>query len=184
MWTCKNCGATHIDDSKEFCFECMTPSEIKPLPVITDTKPEIKPLPVITDTKPEIKPLPVIADTKPEIKPLPVIADTKPEIKPLPGIFANSGLSNSGSGVSNSGFENTLTATGWFLLWVGVLVGVFFIWKSGDITKKYESIDTWGEHGYAWSLIIFGIFSIMQGLFMRFILEGVAVIIRLLRRMK
>ncbi len=26
MWTCQNCGATAIDDSKEFCFECMTPS--------------------------------------------------------------------------------------------------------------------------------------------------------------
>jgi hypothetical protein len=34
MWTCKNCGATPIDDSKEICFECMTPSEIKPLRVI------------------------------------------------------------------------------------------------------------------------------------------------------
>jgi uncharacterized membrane protein YvbJ len=32
MWTCKNCGATPIDDSKEFCFECMTPIEIKNTP--------------------------------------------------------------------------------------------------------------------------------------------------------
>ncbi len=34
MWTCKNCGATPIDDSKQISFECMTPSEIKPLRVI------------------------------------------------------------------------------------------------------------------------------------------------------
>ncbi len=31
MWTCKNCGATPIDDSKEFCFECMTPRETQNL---------------------------------------------------------------------------------------------------------------------------------------------------------
>jgi hypothetical protein len=60
-------------------------------------------------------------------------------------------------------------------------VGIFFIWKSGDVTKQYKSIDEWGEHGYSWGLMIFGIFSIMQGLFLRLILEGVAVIIRLLR---
>jgi hypothetical protein len=93
----------------------------------------------------------------------------------------NSGVQDT---VANSGFEDTLTAFGWLLLWLGVLVGVFFIWKSGDITKKYESIDKWGEHGYSWGLMIFGIFSILQGVFLRFILEGVAVIIRLLRRMK
>ncbi len=27
MWTCSRCGATPIDDSREFCFECMTPRE-------------------------------------------------------------------------------------------------------------------------------------------------------------
>ncbi len=29
--------------------------------------------------------------------------------------------------------------------------------------KTHESIDTWDEHGYEWSLIIFGVFSIIQG---------------------
>ncbi len=29
MWTCNYCGATPIDDAKEFCFECMTTRETK-----------------------------------------------------------------------------------------------------------------------------------------------------------
>ncbi len=115
-----------------------------------------------------------VTDAKSEVEPLPVITDTKPEIKPLPVISAN-------SSVSDSGFEDTLTGFGWFFLVVGVSLGIFFIWKSGDITKKYESIDAWGQHGYSWGLMIFGMFSIMQGLFLRLILEGIAEIIRLLR---
>ncbi len=86
--------------------------------------------------------------------------------------------------LADSGFEDTLTIFGWSFLVVGVSFGIFFIWKSGDITKKYESIDAWGEHGYSWSLMIFGIISIMQGLFLRLILEGIAEILRLLRRKK
>jgi hypothetical protein len=50
--------------------------------------------------------------------------------------------------------------------------------------KTHESIDTWGEHGYEWSLIIFGIFSIIQGFFLHSILGAVAEIIRLLRLKK
>jgi hypothetical protein len=118
-----------------------------------------------------------VTDAKSEVEPLPVITDTKPEIKPLTVVPVN-------SSVSDSGFEDTLTGFGWFFLVVGILLGIFFIWKSGDITKKYSSIDGWGEHGYSWSLMIFGMFSIMQGLFLRLILEGIAEILRLLRRKK
>jgi hypothetical protein len=115
-----------------------------------------------------------VADAKLEVEPLPVITDAKPEIKSFPATSVVP---------PNSGYwlEDTLTAFGWVFLVVGILLGVFFIWKSGDVTKKYGSIGDWGEYGYSWSLMIVGIFSIVQGLFLRLILEGIAEILRLLR---
>ncbi len=125
-----------------------------------------------------------VTDTKSEAEPLPVIAEDTPETKPPSPVPAVSVVPANSAYGSPSQFEDTLTAFGWLFLAVGVLLGVFFIWKSGDVTKEYKSIDTWGEHGYSWGLMIFGMFSILQGLFLRLILEGIAEIIRLLRRKK
>jgi hypothetical protein len=102
------------------------------------------------------------------------VTDTKSEVEPFAVV---SGYRS----VPNPLFDGTLTFFGWFFLVVGVLLGIFFIWKSGDVTKEYASTDTWGQHGYSWGLMVVGMFSIMQGLFLRLILEGIAEIIRLLR---
>jgi uncharacterized membrane protein HdeD (DUF308 family) len=102
------------------------------------------------------------------------VTDAKPEVEPLRVIPAN-------SSVSNSGIEDTLTNSSLVFLIVAVLLGLFFMWESGMVNNR-SSLDSWGEHGYSWSFVIVGIFSIMAGIILRLILEGMAVIISLLRK--
>jgi uncharacterized integral membrane protein len=101
------------------------------------------------------------------------VTDDKSEVEPLP---AN-------SSVSDSRFENNLTGVSWIFLIVGILLGIICIWQSGVVTKN-STTATWGEHGFSWYLIVFGIISILQGLFLSLLLGGIAEIIRLLRLKK
>jgi uncharacterized membrane protein HdeD (DUF308 family) len=86
------------------------------------------------------------------------------------------GIIDTKPGVKPPVFEDALNFFGWLFLSVGFLLGVFFIWVSFQIPKERQD--------FSWGLMIFGIFSIMLGLFLRLILEGIAEILRLLRGKK
>jgi hypothetical protein len=58
--------------------------------------------------------------------------------------------------------EDSLSQWAMVFLVLGILVGLICIVASGIVTKKY-SIDSWGERGVAWYLVIVGVAAILQG---------------------
>lgn len=83
---------------------------------------------------------------------------------------------------SQGNVEDSLSAWGKGFLVLGILAGIVCIWAAGAVTKQY-SFDDWGERGIAWSLMIAGVAAVMQGMFVRVLLEAGAEIIRLLRQL-
>ncbi len=82
---------------------------------------------------------------------------------------------------SPGGIESSLSAFGWLLSLGGLLLGVVCIYASGRVNLQYD-FQSWGDQKVAWGWVGIGIAVIMQGLFLRFVLEAAAVIIRLLRK--
>ncbi len=82
---------------------------------------------------------------------------------------------------SPGGIEGSLSVFGWLLFFGGLLLGVVCIYASGRVNLQY-SFQSWGDKEVAWGWVGIGIAVIMQGLFLRFVLEAAAVIIRLLRK--
>ena len=85
---------------------------------------------------------------------------------------------NSGHG----SVEDSLSAWGVGFLVLGILAGIVCIWAAGVVTKQSD-YDDWGKRGIAWYLVVVGIGAILQGMFIRVLLEGGAEIIRLLRKL-
>jgi hypothetical protein len=87
-----------------------------------------------------------------------------------------------GNGNSGGGVEDSLSVWGTGFLVLGILSGVICIYAAGVVTKRY-SFESWGDNGVAWYLVIVGVAAILQGMFVRVLLEAGAEIIRLLRKL-
>lgn len=89
---------------------------------------------------------------------------------------------NGDSADRQGGVEDSLSAWGVGFLVLGILSGIICIFAAGVVTKKY-SFESWGENGIAWYLVVVGVAAILQGMFVRVLLEAGAEIIRLLRKL-
>lgn len=89
--------------------------------------------------------------------------------------------SNPAISTDNRAFEvrSALAMWGHIFLWFGVLIAIGCLITSGIVTKQL-SIDKWGENGFSWPYIAFGIGAFIQGLIVKLFLDGFNEIIRLL----
>ncbi|MDX6695228.1 MAG: hypothetical protein QOF02_2831 [Blastocatellia bacterium] len=89
----------------------------------------------------------------------------------------------SGDSDSPGGIEGRLSAWGMVFLVLGIVAGIICIIAAVNVAKKYGRVDSWGERGIEWYLVIIGVAAILHGMLVMVLLEAAAEIIRLLRKL-